>query len=170
MAKYIFSVYSERTRLMAESIVGEKEIIYVSGDQDILGVIRDCIDSEETNVILMDVNEDENLNNAIRINDQFRYMSTLKIYCCAISTLSEHIIDHMNEENRKVHLKPAVIRRIYPARSEVLDFLANHSLLKEACTIRGEKWINIAVIGLGVYGMEFFRHVLWCAQDRKSVV
>lgn len=130
---------------------------------DLHSVIRSSGSSAPKIIILID-DEDSNIQNAIRLSEQYGGNDLVQVYCFVSSPESECLIDNLNISNYQKHLHPMKLRRVFPIRREIYRLLESRPPFETAKIIRGERWINIVIAGLNEYGMEMLRAVLWFCQ------
>lgn len=130
-------------------------------------IIRHLSESDNSlpkKVILINRDEEKNLQDAMAVNQLYASCSQYELYCFCSTTESECIIDNMNQRNFTEYLQPMKLRRVLPIRNEVYHYLQTHSPFSSAHSIRGERWINIVILGMNHYGLEMWKALLWFCQ------
>lgn len=110
------------------------------------------------------------LNKIIKLKDgEHKLNNTAEIYVYATNSESEALIDNIEKKN--LH-----IRRINENRNLVFETMKSHSIfddVDEMYEINGfkdeyveEKQMNVAILGLGGYGMELLKTLSWLGQAK----
>ena len=112
------------------------------------------------------INPDENINLAVALNlaEQYRDKITAEIYVFASSKESECLLDSIEKGGQHGVVPPLKIRRVNIVRNQIYTDLLNHSIFDTAVEEYNEKIISVLIVGLGHYGMEMLKSILWCGQ------
>lgn len=118
-------------------------------------------------IYLIGEDEDENIRQAISVinncRNNARYnCDKTQIYVFSNSAESEVLLNTADFGKLKV-------RRVNWSRSLAIDTLRKYSMFESATAAKpndkdGEKEINIVIVGLGLYGTEMLKGILWCGQ------
>lgn len=117
-----------------------------------------------TRLILINPNEQKNLAVALNIAEQYKDKVAAEIYVFASSKESECMLDSVDKGGRCGIIPPLKIRRVNIIRNQIYSALMKNSLFDTAIEEYNEKVISVLIVGLGHYGMEFLKSVLWCGQ------
>lgn len=117
-----------------------------------------------TRAVLMNPDENTNLTVALNLAEQYRDKVTAEIYVFASSKESECLLDSVDKGGRHDALPPIKIRRVNIIRNQIYSDLMKHSVFDTATEEYNEKVISVLIAGLGHYGMEMLKSVLWCGQ------
>lgn len=122
--------------------------------------------SPKTVVRVVLINPDENINvdHALALTEKYRNKVPAEIYVFASSRESECLLDVADKGSGKGGIPPVMIRRVNIIRNQVYKYLLENSIYENAITILNEKIISILIVGMGDYGMEIMKAVLWCGQ------
>ena len=186
-ANYFFSLLSEKSLCMAESINDSEASIYFTNipsditgiayltdrvrtngykleNRDLHAVLSTSEPIEQKCIVILIGDEDTNIKNAIRLSERYAGNSLVQVFCYSSSPESEYLIDSLNINNYQKNVNPMKLRRVLPIRHEIYKRLSSDPPFRYAKTIHGERWINIVIAGLNEYGMEMTRAVLWFCQ------
>ena len=191
---YLISFLDERSYTLAKSIIEndlqrkEKSIVIftnISGDRSIYNGLdkralrlgcklsaEDICDislkkhsfCKVTRLVLINPDERINLTAALKLAENYRDKITAEIYVFASSKESECLLDSVDKGGRHGVIPPLKIRRVNIVRNQIYLVLMNHSMFKYATEEFNEKVISVLIVGLGHYGMEMLKSVLWCGQ------
>lgn len=117
-----------------------------------------------TRFVLINPDERINLTAALKLAESYRDKIAAEIYVFASSKESECLLDSVDKGGRHGVIPPLKIRRVNIVRNQIYLDLMNHSLFESAAEEFNEKVISVLIIGLGHYGMEMLKSVLWCGQ------
>lgn len=117
-----------------------------------------------TRLVLINPDEDINLTVALSLAEQYRNKIAAEIYVFASSKESECLLDSVDKGGRRGVVPPLKIRRVNIIRNRIYSDLMKHSMFDTAIEEYNEKVISVLIIGLGHYGMEMLKSVLWCGQ------
>ena len=117
-----------------------------------------------TRMVLIHPDENTNLNVALSLAEQYRDKITAEIYVFASSKESECLLDSVDKGGQYGVVPPLKIRRVNVVRNQIYTDLLNHSMFADAIEEYNEKIISVLIVGLGHYGMEMLKSVLWCGQ------
>ena len=115
-------------------------------------------------LILINPDENINLTVALSLAEQYRDKVATEIYVFASSKESECLLDSVDKGGLHGVIPPLKIRRVNIVRNQIYLDLMKHSLFESAIEEYNEKIISVLIVGLGHYGMEMFKSVLWCGQ------
>lgn len=131
---------------------------------DIVSLTEKYMNGNRLFILLMSTDEKENVACAIRLNHIVGSMSNVCVICKATSIESECVIDNINIANYTKTENPAKFLRIHPERTEIYQWLFEHSLFDYSQKILDENWISCLCVGYGKYSSEFVKAFLWCGQ------
>ena len=117
-----------------------------------------------TRLVLINPDEHMNLTVALSLADQYRDKSAAEIYVFASSKESECLLDSVDKGGQHGVVPPLKIRRVNIIRNQIYSDLMKNSLFDTAIDEYNEKVISVLIVGLGHYGMEMLKSVLWCGQ------
>lgn len=117
-----------------------------------------------TRIVLINPDEDVNLTVALRLAEQYKDKITAEIYVFASSKESECMLDSVDKGGLHGVVPPLKIRRVNIIRNQIYSDLMKHSIFDTAIEEYNEKVISALIVGLGHYGMEMLKSVLWCGQ------
>ena len=117
-------------------------------------------DGIKRKLFFVSLNEDENIRDAMSTLERFRCdellnKSSSEFYVFANSRESEVILDNLDSGNIK-------IRRVDEYHRFALTTLREHSVFNDAKATGGR--MKIAVVGMGLYGIELVKALCWCGQ------
>lgn len=115
-------------------------------------------------IVLIHPDESINLNVALALSEQYRDKIAAEIYVFASSKESECLLDSVDKGGQRGVVPPLKIRRVHVVRNQIYTYLLNNSLFENAIEEYNEKVISVLIVGLGQYGTEMLKSVLWCAQ------
>ncbi len=121
-------------------------------------------------VVLMNKDEDVNLKSALKLTEKLRGNVNAEIYTFNTSKESEFLLDSIDKGARNGSLSPIKLRRVNMVRNQIYLDILNNSLFEYAVEEYNEKIISVLIVGLGQYGMEMLKAVLWCGQMDGYVV
>ena len=129
--------------------------------------------SSDANIrfILMNPSEEKNLSDALRLIEQFRGKKYAEIYTFCASVESECILDTIDKGQTTVSgVRPIKVRRVNTIRNQVYEYLFNNSLFESVSIEYDEKIISVLIVGMGRFGAEILKAVLWCGQMDNYVL
>ena len=115
-------------------------------------------------MVLINPDENINLTVALSLSEQYRDKITAEIYVFASSKESECLLDSVDKGGQHGIVPPLKIRRVNVVRNQIYTELLNNSMFDNATEEYNEKVISILIVGLGHYGTEILKSVLWCGQ------
>lgn len=115
-------------------------------------------------MVLINPDENINLTVALTLSEQYRDKITAEIYVFASSKESECLLDSVDKGGQYGVVPPLKIRRVNVVRNQIYSDLMNHSMFNNAIEEYNEKVISVLIVGLGHYGMEMLKSILWCGQ------
>ena len=187
---YLISFLNECSYTLAKSIIMQKEqsvVVFtnISGDrsiyngldkkalrlgckllsEDICNIpLRKLSSHKLTRLILINPDESVNLTVALNLAEIYKDKIPAEIYVFASSKESECLLDSVDKGGRHDVIPPLKIRRVNIVRNQIYLDLINNSLFEAAIEEYNEKIISVLIVGLGHYGMEMLKSVLWCGQ------
>lgn len=114
--------------------------------------------------VLISENEKENLDNALRITMLYRDKINAEIYTLNSSKESECIFDSIYKGNGNSAVPPVKLRRVNAIRNQIYYHLLNYPIFQDAIEIYNEKIISVLIVGMGSYGLEMLKALIWCGQ------
>lgn len=117
-----------------------------------------------TRLVLANPDEHINLTVALSLAEQYRDKVAAEIYVFASSKESEYLLDSVDKGGQHGVVPPLKIRRVNIIRNQIYFDLMKHSMFDTAIEEYNEKVISVLIVGLGHYGMEMLKSVLWCGQ------
>lgn len=117
-----------------------------------------------TRLVLVNPDEHINLTVALSLAEQYRDKVAAEIYVFASSKESECLLDSVDKGGQHGVIPPLKIRRVNVIRNQIYSDLMKHSIFDTAMEEYNEKVISVLIVGLGHYGMEMLKSVLWCGQ------
>ena len=170
------NVYKSETEESRELIVKAEELGARCVSKDLVEIELDWFEKDdEVKLYCLGVNQDENMNQALKLVDRYHelfaksnydgYVKKPEIYVYTSTAESEALLDKIDKE----HLH---VRRINENRNLVFATLKEHSIFddvdkeNEGKEIKGDKQMNVAIIGLGGYGMELLKTLSWLGQAK----
>jgi len=115
-------------------------------------------------MVLINPDENINLTVALTLAEQYRDKITAEIFVFASSKESECLLDSVDKGGLHGVVPPLKIRRVNVVRNQIYADLLNNSMFDTATEEYNEKVISVLIVGLGHYGMEMLKSVLWCGQ------
>ncbi len=175
------NVYKSENEEGRELVVKAEELGAICISKDLVEVNLEWFDNDdEVKFYCMGVDQDENMNQALKIVDRYHELiekykrkgepprgedKKPEIYVYTSSPESEVILDKIDKEYLRV-------RRINENRNLVFETMKSHSIFddvdkeNEGKEITGKKQMNVAIIGLGGYGMELLKTLSWLGQAK----
>lgn len=117
-----------------------------------------------TRLVLINPDEHMNLAVALSLAELYRDKVMAEIYVFASSKESECLLDSTDKGGQHGVMPPLKIRRVNIIRNQIYSDLMKHSIFDTATEEYNEKVISVLIVGLGHYGMEMLKSVLWCGQ------
>lgn len=114
--------------------------------------------------ILINDNEDENLDDALRLTALCRDKINAKIYSFNSSKESECLFDSIYKGKTNSTIPPVTLRRVNTVRNQVYYNLLEYSIFDNAVVEYGEKIISVLIVGMGEYGIEMAKALIWLGQ------
>ena len=133
-------------------------------DSDIAALTQKHLNAEQLFILLLSKDEKENVSCAIHLNNLVGTLENIHVICKATTAETECVIDNINIANYSKCEKPAKLLRVHPERTEIYQWLFEHSLFDYSQTILDENWISCLCVGYGKYSSEFIKAFLWCGQ------
>jgi hypothetical protein len=134
-------------------------------DGDIQSLPLESQSADKTvHIVLMGATPTQNLNTALLLTEKYRNKINLEIYTFNSSKASECLFDSIYKGDTKNGIKPVKLRRVNTVRNQIYTELLNNSIFDNAVVEYNEKIISVLIVGLGKYGMEMLKAVLWCGQ------
>lgn len=153
----VFENNEERSR---ENAVKAKGFHAVCFKKDITEIaFRKSLIRKQLNFVLIGSEDSENIDQCIRLADLYAETNDTCIYLFSDTAESEHIVSTL--ENTKVR-----VRRINEIQSLIYQELyQNGTELFDTAADNGEvKIISTAIVGMGQYGIELLRALVWFCQ------
>lgn len=114
--------------------------------------------------ILAGDDEASNLSAALTLTEKFRNAITAEIYVFSSTKESECMLDSIDKGKPTGKIPPVKVRRVNLIRTLIYTDLIHNSLFDRAVTEYNEKIISVLIVGMGSYGTEMLKSVLWCGQ------
>lgn len=114
--------------------------------------------------VIISPDENKNLETALILAEEYKDKIESELYVFASSKESECLLDSVDKGGHLGLIPPIKIRRVNVIRNQVYTDLLNNSMFDLAVEEYGEKVISVLIVGLGNYGMEMLKSVLWCGQ------
>ncbi|MCH5187252.1 MAG: hypothetical protein J1F63_02525 [Oscillospiraceae bacterium] len=117
-----------------------------------------------TRFILINPDETVNVNDSLLLAEKYRDKIKAEIYVFASSAESECLLDAVDKGGGFGAIPPLKIRRVNVIRNQIYKYLFENSIFENAVTVMNEKIISVLIVGLGSYGTEVLKAILWCGQ------
>lgn len=160
----VFSSGKERDYELLEKI---KRIRPVNIKDDIT-VLRIKFHSKKSRISFFVIGEDEeeNTKQAVELIEKYRERPGVSLYVFSNSAESELVLNSMEKGNMKVRrideVQSLIYRMLYESGGEIFKSALDGD--------GGEKWISVLIAGLGKYGTEMLRDLVWfCQMDGYRV-
>ncbi len=185
---YIINLLNKNSLFLAESIcrADKNACIIIAGDIDpadskqvtdaqnsgylvtsesVLTVaLKNLRSSKKVRFVLMHPEEEINLDQALKLTNMLRGKMYAEIYTVNTSKVSECLIDSIDKGSPDSEVPPIKLRRVNLVRNQVYLDILNNSIFENPVLEYNEKIICVLIAGLGQYGMEMLKAILWCAQ------
>ncbi|MBR4863941.1 MAG: hypothetical protein IKU07_05135 [Oscillospiraceae bacterium] len=190
---YIFSELNERSLALAKSVPDRDAILVFTGvttveeDTPLLSQARDlkaiCLKRDITQLdfmsktapvelFLVGQDESENVSRAVQLTTELNQKNTkqnVKIFVFSTKPGAGHILDSLDYDNllayadaHKYDENCFKLRRVDEKRQLILNAVPKMKLLQLA--EKHNKTLSVLVVGLGSYGTEFFKMLVWYCQ------
>jgi hypothetical protein len=170
------NVYKSESEEIRELVVKAEELGARCVSKDLVEIKLNWFKKHnEVKLYCLGINQDENMNQALKLIDRYHdlftkskkrgYAKNPEIYVYTSTPESEALLDKIDKEYLHV-------RRINENRNLVFATLKEHSVFddvdkeNEGKEIKGDKQMNVAIIGLGGYGMELLKTLSWLGQAK----
>jgi len=184
---YIISALNENAIILAKSIKRKNSnalIIFTDASEADKSCIKSaksfgCIVTDEcitnysllfhnkritTHFILMSYDENNNLDNVLKLTELYRDKINAEIYTFNSSKESECLCDSIYKGSLSGEISPIKLRRVNAIRNQIYCNLLKYSIYDEAVEEYNEKVISVLIVGMGKYGLEMIKAILWCGQ------
>ncbi|MCD8090284.1 MAG: hypothetical protein LUD81_06640 [Clostridiales bacterium] len=115
--------------------------------------------------ILADPDEDKNLSEALKLTALYKNKTNIEIYTFNSTKESELLFDSTDKgKTDGLTVQPVKLRRVNIVRNQVYRYILNNSVFENAIEEYNEKIISVLIVGMGSYGMEMMKALIWCGQ------
>ncbi|MCD7777868.1 MAG: hypothetical protein LUH47_05120 [Clostridiales bacterium] len=114
--------------------------------------------------ILADSDENKNTKTALRLTELYRDRANAEIYAFTSTRESELLFDSIYKGKPAGGIRPVRLRRVNTVRNQIYKYILDNSVFETAVEEYNEKIISVLIIGMGGYGTEMLKALIWCGQ------
>lgn len=115
---------------------------------------------QEISFFVIGENDSENIEHSLQLIAQYGSKPNAKLYSFTASTESALLLGSAMDENLQM-----TVRRVNQAQSLIYNYLYQNNIFANAIDLpNGEKLLSILIVGMGRYGTEFLKGVIWAGQ------